>query len=111
MATSFLLLAGAVFHVLTPLRVIVLSLVTLFAAGGLGPLSIGISLRLAGANAASGAGLYGCLQMLSGVLCSSAAGLFLDHQLGCGLVLFAGYAICAMKLLRSHRPGRKADPS
>jgi DHA1 family bicyclomycin/chloramphenicol resistance-like MFS transporter len=98
---GFLFLVGAVMHVLTPASVVVLSLLILFAAGGLSPVTIAMSMRLAGPEAASASGLYGCFQMLSGVVCSFVAGMFVDHQLGCGLVLFAGYLFCAFQLLRS----------
>lgn len=103
LTTGLVFLILAVAHLLTPVLVVGLSLLVLFSAGGLGPVTIGQSLRLAGSRAASASGLYGCFQMLSGVICSFVAGLFVDHQLGCGLVLFGGYLICAVQLLRPAR--------
>lgn len=101
--TGLTFLVAALAHVLTPASVIGLSLMMLFCAGGLGPTTIGMAMRLAGPQAASAAGLYGCFQMLSGVICSYAAGVFPDHQVGCGLVLFCGYLICVVQLLRASR--------
>ncbi|RYE10130.1 MAG: MFS transporter [Hyphomicrobiales bacterium] len=101
--TGLLFLIGALAHLLTPVSVVALSMLILFSAGGLGPITIGMSLRLAGPQAASASGLYGCFQMLSGVVCSFVAGMFTDHQLGCGLALFCAYLFCAVQLLRPSR--------
>ncbi|RJE89367.1 MFS transporter [Paracoccus onubensis] len=93
-------LIGAITDMLTPVSVVTVSLIILFAAGGLGPVAIGTTLRLAGSNVGSASGLYGCFQMLSGVICSFAAGLFTDHALGCGLVLFLAYLFCFIQFMR-----------
>ncbi len=93
-------LIGAITDMLTPVSVVTISLIILFAAGGLGPVAIGTTLRLAGSNVGSASGLYGCFQMLSGVICSFAAGLFTDHALGCGLVLFLAYLFCVIQFIR-----------
>jgi DHA1 family bicyclomycin/chloramphenicol resistance-like MFS transporter len=76
----------------------VLSLLLLFSAGGLGPVTMGTALRVAGREAGSAAGLYGCFQMVSGVICSFVASLFANHEIGCGVVLCLGYAFCFWQL-------------
>lgn len=98
--TGAAFLAAALADMLTPALVVGLSLLILFSAGGMGPVTVGTSLRLAGQQAGSAAGLFGCFQMLSGVASSFVAGLFLNHQLGCGLVLFGAYLICFTQFVR-----------
>jgi DHA1 family bicyclomycin/chloramphenicol resistance-like MFS transporter len=100
LAAGALFLAAALAHLLTPVAVVALSLLVLFSAGGLGPVTIGTILQLAGPEAGSAAGLYGCVQMLSGVVCSFIAGLFTNHAMGCGLVLTGGYLICLIQSLQ-----------
>lgn len=93
-------LIGALTHSLTPVSVVTLSLLILFSAGGLSPLTIGTTLRLAGRDAGAAAGLFGFFQMLSGVICSFAAGLFTNYAIGCGLVLCLAYLFCFFQLSR-----------
>jgi len=89
---TFLILAAL--HLLTPISVVILSLLILFSAGGMGPITIGTALWFAGPRAGPAAGVFGSFQMLSGVICSFTAGQFLDHALGCGIVLFSAYLFC-----------------
>lgn len=95
---AFLLLA--LFHLLTPVSVVALSLLTLFAAGGLGPVTIATAFRFAKENVGSAAGIWGSAQMVSGGLCSFIAAQFSDHALGCGLMLFLGYAFALFQMRR-----------
>jgi DHA1 family bicyclomycin/chloramphenicol resistance-like MFS transporter len=102
--TGAIFLGLAVAGMLTPVLVVGLSLLILFSAGGMGPVTVGTTLRLAGQQAGSAAGLFGCFQMLSGVICSFVAGLFTNHELGCGLVLFGAYLICFTQFARPVGP-------
>lgn len=102
--TGTLFLILACLDLLTPARVVGLSLLILLSAGGMGPITIGSSLRLAGKDAGTAAGLFGAAQMLAGVISSFLAGLFSDHALGCGLVLCLGYLFCFLQLRRVRLP-------
>src|SRR5690606_38412307 len=57
--TGAAFLAAALAGMLTPALVVGLSLLILFSAGGMGPVTVGTSLRLAGQQAGSAAGLFG----------------------------------------------------
>lgn len=99
-ATGATFLLSALTNLLTPVWVVAMSMLILFCAGGLSPVSISMSLRHARDQAGSAAGLFGFFQMSSGVICSSVAGFFSDHALGCGIVLCGAYVFCFSQFFR-----------
>lgn len=104
-AAGLIFLAGAIGDFLNPVLVITLSCIVLFSAGALGPVSVGMTLSDAGPMVAAASGVYGCFQMTVGVICSFLAGLFIDHELGCGVILTAAYVICWLLFFLRYRRG------
>ena len=93
-------LTGALTGWLTPAAVVIMSCVTLYCAGVLSPMALGVALSNAGKQAGSAAGIYGFFQMSSGVICTFIVGLFADHALGCGIGLTLAYGFSTIQFLR-----------
>lgn len=92
--TGLLFLLFAWREWLTPLLVVGLSSLIMYCAGILSTTALGAALAEAKERKGSAAGIFGSFQMTSGALCTSMAGLFSNHAVGCGIVLTLAYGIC-----------------
>jgi len=100
--SSAMFLLAVIAGLLSPLLVLALTLVMMFAGGCISPTALAASLDAVPERAGSAAGFFGAAQMTMGGICTLLVGLGPRQDLGCGLVLLAA-AILSLALLRTGR--------